>query len=80
MVVEQPETIFQRRWKQLRQRFGGSPMFKRLEVACPTWSRHPVTLLFDELHGTPRVRFLALMLPFAVSRVTSATTQLLQMS
>ena len=33
MVVEQPETLFQRRWKQLRQRFGGSPMFKRLEAS-----------------------------------------------
>ena len=34
MVVEQPETLFQRRWKQLRERFGHSPMFKRLEASC----------------------------------------------
>ena len=40
MVVEQPETVFQRRWKQLRQRFGGSPMFQRLEA-----SRTPSDLL-----------------------------------
>ena len=43
--MEQPETLFQRRWKQLRQRFGGSPMFQRLEVPPAGGLRFPGFLL-----------------------------------